>query len=129
MKTLMKISFAVFLIFCIGSPVFAQAMSEKEYNQYLINSLEDKNIGIRTSAAQLLGERKVTEAVEPLIKMLKSEKKYGARIMAALALHKIGDKRALPALKKVAKCDKCKSVRIVATGIIQAMESLEIAQR
>jgi len=123
----MKICFAVFLIFCISNVSLAQTMSEKEYNQYLINSLKDKNIGIRTSAAQLLGERKVEEAVDPLVNMLKSEKKNGARIIAALALYKIGDKSVLPELKKVARCDKCKSVRAVVTGIIQEMQTLEIA--
>lgn len=128
MKILMKFSIVIFLIVCIGIPVFAQTMNEKEYNQYLINALKDENIGIRTSAAQLLGERKVAEAVDPLVKMLKSEKKYGARIIAALALYKIGDKRVLPELKNVAKCDKCKSVRVVVTGIIKEMQTIEVAK-
>ena len=128
MKTIMKISIAIFLICCISGVALAQTMSEKEYNQYLINSLKDENIGIRTSAAQLLGERKVVEAVDPLVKMLKSEKKYGARIIVALALHKIGDKRVLPELKNVAKCDECKSVRAVVTGIIQDMQTVKVAK-
>ena len=128
MKTLIKISGVLFLILLISSVTVAQTMSEKEYNQYLINSLEDENIGIRTSAAQLLGERKVQEAVDPLIKMLKSEKRYSARIVVALALYNIGDQKALPELKKLAKCDKCKSVRIVAAGIVRKMQTLEIAQ-
>lgn len=126
MKTLMKISCAMFLILLIGSSTYAQKMSDQEYNQYLINSLKDENIGIRTSAAQLLGERKVQEAVDPLIKMLKSEKQYNARIVIAVALFNIGDEKALPELKKAAKSDKDKCVRIVATAIVHKMQTPEV---
>jgi HEAT repeat protein len=126
MKTLMKISCAMFLILLIGSSAYAQKTSDQEYNQYLINSLNDENIGIRTSAAQLLGERKVQEAVDPLIKMLKSEKQYSARIVVAVALFNIGDEKALPELKKVAKSDKDKCVRVVAAAIVQKMQTPEV---
>ncbi len=126
MKTLMKISCALFLILCISGATLAQKMNDQEYNQYLINSLKDENIGIRTSAAQLLGERKVQEAAAPLIKMLKSEKQYNARIVVAMALFNIGDEKALPELKKVAKSDKVKCVRVVATAIVQKMQTPEV---
>jgi HEAT repeat protein len=49
----------------ITTASFTQEMSEKEYNQYLVKALKDKNLGIRSSAAQLLGERKVKEAAKP----------------------------------------------------------------
>ncbi len=104
-------------------------MSDKEYDQYLINALKDKNLGIRTSAAQLIGERKVKEAVEPLIKMLKTEKNYSGRIVAALALYKIGDEKALPELKKLAKCDKCKTVRHVVSAIVKEMQTVQVAEK
>jgi HEAT repeat protein len=126
MKTLMKISCAMFLILLIGSSAFAQKTSDQKYNQYLINSLNDENIGIRTSAAQLLGERKVQEAVDPLIKMLKSEQQYSARIVVAVALFNIGDEKALPELKNAAKSDKDKCVRVVAAAIVQKMQTPEV---
>lgn len=130
MKTSRIISYSLILVMIISGSVLAQQeMSEKEYNQYLVNSLKDENIGIRTSAAQLLGERKVQEAVEPLIKMLKSEKRYSARIVVALALFNIGDQKALPELEQLAKKDKCKCVRVVATGIVLKMQTLEVAQK
>jgi HEAT repeat protein len=129
MKNLVKMSCAFFVIFSIAGAALSQTMSEAEYNQYLLKSLKDENIGIRTSAAQLLGERKVQEAVDPLLKMLKSEKHYGARIVAAVALFNIGDQKALPELQKLAKCDKCKSVRTVAACIVLKMQTIEIAQK
>jgi HEAT repeat protein len=129
MKNLVKMSCAFFVIFSIAGAALSQTMSEAEYNQYLLKSLKDENIGIRTSAAQLLGERKVQEAVDPLLKMLKSEKHYGARIVAAVALFNIGDQKALPELQKLAKCDKCKSVRTVVASIILKMQTIEIAQK
>ena len=129
MKNLVKISFAFLVIFLVAGAALSQTMTEAEYNQYLLKSLNDENIGIRTSAAQLLGERKVPEAVDPLIEMLKSEKQYSARIVFALALFKIGDTSALPELQKLAKCDKCKSVRTVAAAIVRKMQTVEIAQK
>ncbi len=100
-----------------------------DYDQYLLNALKDENVGIRTSAAQLLGERKVVAAVEPLLKMLKSEKRCGCRIIAAKALYDIGDKKALPGLIQVAKSDKNKTVRRVAAAIVQEMQTVKLAQK
>jgi HEAT repeat protein len=100
-----------------------------DYNQYLINALKDDNHGIRTSAAQLLGERRVEAAVKPLIKMLSTEKRYACRIIVAKALYDIGDKKALPALKKLAKLDKNKTVRRVATAIVKEMQTVRVAQK
>ena len=109
--------------------VLAQQPDDENYDQYLIRCLKDNNMGIRASAAQLLGERKVEAAVKPLIKMLKSEKIYNARLVAAVALYKIGDERAIPELKKLAFCDHCKTVRHVAAAIAQEMKSIQLAKK
>ncbi|HEX9971456.1 MAG TPA: HEAT repeat domain-containing protein [bacterium] len=131
MNTLMKLSFVIALVLFVSSFVAAQAptMTDQEYNQYLMKSLNDENVGIRASAAQLLGERKVQDAVEPLVKMLQCEKNNSARIVVALALHKIGGEKAIPELKKLAKYDKCKSVRHVAAAIVKEMATLQVAQK
>jgi HEAT repeat protein len=131
MKTLMKLSVAFVLFLLISSAVSAQtpAVAEQEYNQYLINALKDQNIGIRTSAAQLLGERKVKEAVKPLVKALQNEEKYNARIVYALALYHIGDETVVPELKKLAKCDNCKTVRHIMLAIVKEMQSVQVAQK
>jgi len=116
--------FALILFFAVGSGV---AKSLSDYDRNLISLLNDENIGIRTSAAQLLGERKVEQAVKPLIEMLKSEGDYKARIVTAIALHNIGGVSALPTLKKVAKNDKNKTVRRVVSGLVQSFERSVLA--
>ena len=131
MKTLIRFVFAFALIFMISNASNAQPadMTEKEYNQFLISALKDSNIGLRGSAVELLGERKVPEAVDPLVNMLKTEKNNSVRILVALALHKIGDNKALPALKKSSQRDKCSSVRHVARAIVREMETVEVAAK
>ncbi|MBC8182120.1 HEAT repeat domain-containing protein [candidate division KSB1 bacterium] len=128
MKKLSKFVVAVVaLTVLFGTLGFAKDVSD--YDQYLINALKDDNHGIRTSAAQLLGERRVEAAVKPLLKMLKTENKYACRIIVAKALYDIGDKRALPELKKVAKFDRNKTVRRVVTAIVKEMQTVRVAQK
>ena len=129
MKTLAKLILALVLTIFLSGVLLAQPVSDKEYNQFLIKSLQDENIGIRSSAAQLLGERQVNEAVEPLVKMLTTEENSSVRIVVAIALYKIGDENALPVLKKVAATDKNKTVRKVAGAIVQKFEKAELAQK
>ena len=94
-KISLYVAAVVMLTVLFGSLGISSDVSD--YDQYLINALKDDNHGIRTSAAQLLGERKVEAAVKPLIKMLQTEKRYACRIIVAKALYDIGDKKALPA--------------------------------
>ena len=114
------VMFALALVFSFS--LTAYSSDNIYYDNYLISSLQDENIGIRTSAATLLGERKVNEAVEPLLEMFKKEKNYSARIVAALSLYKIGDESVLPFLKERAMKDKNKTVRHVLIGIVMEME-------
>lgn len=113
----------------VGGTLMASEPLVSDYDQYLINALKDENVGIRTSAAQLLGERKTEAAVKPLVKMLKTEKNYAARIVAATALYQIGDEKALPFLKEAAKKDKNLTVRHVAAGIVKSMQDKQFAQK
>jgi len=129
MKTLTKIGLALVLTVFLTGALLANSPGDKEYNQYLIKSLQDENVGIRSSAAQLLGERKVEEAVKPLVKMLKTEKNASTRIVIAMALYQIGDEKALPALKEVALKDKSKTVRRVVAAIVHKMNSVQIAHK
>jgi len=131
MKTMKSVALITVLVLVLVNLATAQTepMSDKDYDLYLINSLKEENAGIRSSAAQLLGERKVESAVDPLIQLLKSDKCHSVRIVAALALYNIGDKKALPEIKNLAKTDEYRCVRIVATGIVMKMESVEFAHR
>ncbi len=128
MKTLIRLCLAFALLFIISNASNAQhaGMTATEYNQYLISALKDSNIGIRSSAAELLGQRKVIEAVDPLIKMLNTEKNDSFRILIALALQKIGDRKALTALKKTSQQDKSSTVRHVARAIVKEMETVQV---
>jgi HEAT repeat protein len=103
------------------------ANSASDYDQYLLNALKDDNIGIRTSAAKLLGERNVEQAIEPLSKMVKDEAIVSARIVYATALFKIGDSKAYEVLKNVAQYDKNKTVRHIAKSLAREMENKKLA--
>jgi len=54
--------------------------------------------------------------------MLNRDFSYAARVSAAVALAKIGDKKALRALKKVSKHDRNQTVRTVALGAYAVLE-------
>ncbi|MCU0645325.1 MAG: HEAT repeat domain-containing protein [bacterium] len=133
MKALFKVgtvlALAFMLIVGVSSTGISQEKSEKEYNDYLIKALSDSNVGIRSSAAQLLGERKVEEAVKPLVKMLDAEKHYAVRITAALALYQIGGDDAKKALKEKMKDEKHKTVKHVLAGLIEDMNNVKVAKK
>ncbi len=77
----------------------------------LINGVNSDNQGLKASSAYFLGEIKSSKAVIPLMKMLHEEKSEGTRIMAALSLLKIGDKRGIFAIKQGSKFDESEKVR------------------
>ncbi len=113
----------VLCLFAAFSVIAKTADEEAAYNKYLLSKVRDKNLGIRTSAMQLLGERKCEEAVKTLVWTLKNDSEYAARITAALALYKIGDTKVLPELKRRAKHDRNKTVQHVLYGVITEMET------
>ena len=132
MKTsIMKIA-ALTVVICLTAAfsVIAKTVDEEaEYNKYLISKTKDDNLGIRTSAMQLLGERKCDRAVKSLLWSLRYDKEYSARITAALALYKIGDTSILPELKRRAKNDRNKTVRHVLYGVIKEMETTYLVSK
>lgn len=77
----------------------------------LIIGINSTNTGLRASAAHMLGEIKYRKAVIPLMRMLKTEKQENVRIVAALALYKIGDERGIFAIKQAVKFDRSEKVR------------------
>ena len=98
------------------------ATAEENNTKNLIKALMSDNIGWRVSAAQILGYNQEERAVKPLIRRLNNDISYAARISAAVALAKIGDKKALRALKKVSKHDRNQTVRTVALGAFSVLE-------
>ncbi len=129
----MKRSMIILLLFVVAATFTTSALFAKDasamnlekdqltYNQYLIQALKDTNMGIRFSAAKLLGERKCAQAKEHLINVMKNDKQYQNRIVAGLALMEICDKDVLRHLKRQAEIDNSMTVRHVLRGIVQEM--------
>ena len=130
MKNALKaiVAATLLLSLSVAFSVYATTSDDDaEYNEYLLGKIQDKNLGIRTSAMQLLGERKCEKAIKSLLWTLKNDKEYTARITAALALYKIGDTSILPELKRRAKNDRSKTVKHVLLGVIKEMETTYVA--
>ena len=79
----------------------------------LLNGLTGENCGVQAGAMYMLGDLKVEKAVIPLMSILKSAPDDHARIIAALALCKIGDARGTFAVKRAALFDSSDHVRLV----------------
>jgi hypothetical protein len=80
----------------------------------LLEGLKSDNLGLKTSCAYMLGELKITNAVIPLLRILKEDKNESARISAALALYKIGTPIAIFSVKQSARFDKSQRVNKLA---------------
>ncbi len=79
--------------------------------QNLLIGLDSDNIGLTSSSAFYLGELSSTEAVIPLMKMLRNAEQEELRISAALALLKIGDERGIYAIKRGIIFDESERVK------------------
>lgn len=86
----------------------------------LIIGVNSDNFGLRTSSAYMLVELKCEEGVIPLMKMLKSEDREDARIVAALALLKIGNAKGIFAIKQAIRFDDSERVRRLCANFYHA---------
>jgi len=77
----------------------------------LLIGLKSDNPGLQTSCAYLLGEFKVTKAIIPLMRILKSDRNEKTRIAAALALYKIGTPMCIFTIKQASRFDESERVR------------------
>lgn len=91
----------------------------------LLIGINSENYGLRTSSAYMIGELKITEAVIPLMKMLKSEKNEEARIMAAVSLFKIRDARGIFAVKQAIRFDTSQRVSRICEKIYNSYRQQE----
>jgi hypothetical protein len=76
----------------------------------LLIGLNSDNIGLKSSSAYMAGELQITEAIIPLMKMLRESKNEELRIAAALALYKIGTPMAINAVKQAIRFDASQRV-------------------
>ncbi len=86
-------------------------VTEEDIIENLLVGLESDNLGLQVSSVYYLGERKASKAVIPLMGLLKSDKQNELRIVAALALFKIGDGRGVYAIKQRAKFESNEQVK------------------
>lgn len=107
--TTLLVVFAVTTL-AAGHDGYRKSVSGNSVDNYL-EGLESQNFGLKLSAAYYLGEYGCQDAVIPLLRMLKSDKRVEARIAAAVALFKLNDDRGLYAVKEAIKFDDSKRVR------------------
>jgi hypothetical protein len=79
--------------------------------QNLLIGVASDNQGLRESAACMLGELKSDNAVIPLMEMLRDGETESSRIVAALALCRIGDLRGVYAVKRATTFDSSEKVQ------------------
>ncbi|MFB0506836.1 MAG: HEAT repeat domain-containing protein [Thermodesulfobacteriota bacterium] len=106
---LILLAIVTFLIPQHAAEVLGQTKDELER---LVNDLKDPSWQMRWYAAEALGERKDSRAVEPLVAALKDKNVY-VRTMAAWALGEIKDSRAVEPLIEALR-DEIKDVTVKA---------------
>lgn len=77
----------------------------------LLIGLNSDNFGLKVSSAYMLGEIKSEKAVIPLTRLLRDENDERARLVAALALIKIGTERSIYVVKDGIKFNESEKVR------------------
>lgn len=122
-KFSLVLALSLIIVFCLSFLAFSAD------TKALIKALNDEKATVRSDAALKLGELKAKEAVKPLLKMLKTDKSSNVRIVAAVALLKIGDETSLPEIKKLAEKDQNQTVRTVLQGVVKKMEEAKFAKK
>ncbi len=116
----------VLMVLSFGSMLVAA--DKITYEEYLIKSLNDEDVARRANAAQQLAPRNVTEAIQPLVQMLQNDKDFRGRIVAAVALMKLGDQTLIPTLKDAYQNETRKTVQTVLAGVIRELQKQAVTQ-
>ncbi len=118
MKTTMRFALAAALVAALVMSGYAKDQSEGSFNREaaennLLVGIASDNYGLRVSAASILGDVGSARSVVPLMRML-HDGDEGERIVAALALSRIGDGRGVFAVKQAAQFDPSQKVQRLA---------------
>jgi HEAT repeat protein len=120
MKTLMRIVAAALLVaaFALSSQAGDKNMPDVPYNRELAETnlmigLASDNLGLRASSASILAEVGTERSVIPLMQMLHNGVEE-ERIVAALALSRIGDGRGVYAVRRAVEFDPSPKVQRLA---------------
>lgn len=107
-----KLSIVFFMIALAGSLFSSpKTTTESIVEDNLIVGLNSDNLGLKTSAAYMLGEYGTSKSINSLLKVLKSGDTEEERISAAMALVKINTEQSMFAVKQNAKFDDSERVR------------------
>jgi HEAT repeat protein len=93
----------------------------------LIAGVQSDNFGLRTSAAMMLGDLKSSNGVLALMSMLRNDTDERGRIVAALALTKIGNPVGIYAVKQTARLDANERVKKLCALFYQEFKQQEIS--
>jgi ribosomal protein L7/L12 len=97
-------------------------------NQKWMSKLKSDDVSKRVEAATKLGLNKAKDAVSGLVDMMKNDKDFRARIVAANALCKIGDLSVIKDIKEQAAAEKNKTARTAIAGVVKEMEKDTVAE-
>jgi len=118
MKTSAVVVVALALMMLASTAVVAGEQTENltaaqfaRAEENLLTGLKSDNPGVRDGAAYMLGELRSDKAVVPLMAMLHNGETESSRIIAALALTRIGDARGIFAVKRAATYDESNKVQ------------------
>jgi len=101
--------------FAIGPVFFTSPRVTKDFiEKCYLNGINSDNEGVRKSAAIFLGYMKSKQAVLPLMKMMRDEQNDESRILAALALIRIGDSQGVYMVGRTALFNSSDRVKRVA---------------
>lgn len=105
------------------TPKVTLTPAEKDKLKKLIAQLADKNINKRRQALIGLAQmrQKAQSALDSLFPLLEKDKDEGIRALTATVLGMIGDKRAIPELKKAIQSDKSWRVKGSAKSAVQSI--------
>ena len=115
----------VFII-AVATTVFPQADKEisvsakyEAIETNYLTGLNSNNQGLKVSSAYFLGNIKSHKAVIPLMKMFRTEKNDGAKLVAAWSLLKIGDSRGVFIVKREAELGDCDGINCMLHQLYQ----------
>jgi len=93
----------------------------------LVKNLDNKKVENRANAALELAQNGCPTIQDKLIDMAENEDRYAARIVAIVALTKVGDDMVVTVLKQRMLEEKRQTVKNVLNGAIQRLEKKQLA--
>lgn len=126
--TLFSFVFITGTAYSTSNPKSTKKVLSKIQIENLIKGVNSDNLGLKVSAAYILGEYKCDEAVIPLMRMFRNDENEDARIMAAISLYKLNDGRGIQALQKANLFEKSNRVKKICKNLCFAcLKETEVA--